>query len=170
MEPYEMSKDVLLDTLIACIATNLNYKNEYNELERRLSAGEAAIKEVETLRQENSAIHALMNSYNTGGWTDSIEPMKRALKAEKEVEQLKENYGNYESNLEKREAELLDEIIKLKEKVERLKAENANLKCCGNCAQFDDYGCKLREEGGAAPAEVCDEWVSDKLTAKERKS
>ena len=36
------------------------------------------------LQAENSAIRALINSYNTGGWTDAIEPMKRALTAEKE--------------------------------------------------------------------------------------
>jgi recombinational DNA repair protein RecR len=45
----------------------------------------------------------------------------------------------------------------------------ADLQCCGNCANFDDYGCKLCEEGGRAPNELCDEWIWDKLYNKDRR-
>ena len=35
---------------------------------------------------ELEAITELMNIYNLGGWTDAIAPMKRALKAEADLE------------------------------------------------------------------------------------
>ena len=40
--------------------------------------------------REIAAIRELMNCYNVGGWTDSVEPMKRALKAEDELAELRE--------------------------------------------------------------------------------
>ncbi|MFA5378314.1 MAG: hypothetical protein WC455_21350 [Dehalococcoidia bacterium] len=54
--------------------------------------------------------------------------------------------------------------------MERMRNTIADLKCCGNCANFDDYGCKLCEEGGKAPNELCDEWIWDNLASKERKA
>lgn len=37
---------------------------------------------IKRLEQELAAVRELMNVYNLGGWTDAVEPMKRALAAE----------------------------------------------------------------------------------------
>jgi len=47
-----------------------------------LHRAELALCELRATRAENAAIRELMNSYNVGGWTDALGPMKRALKAE----------------------------------------------------------------------------------------
>ena len=52
-----------------------------------------AMAEVDRLRAENEAIRTLMNTYNLGGWTYAVEPMKRALRAEAEVERLRDKSG-----------------------------------------------------------------------------
>ena len=44
-----------------------------------------AAEEIDRLNAELAAIRALMNCYNIGGWTDAIEPMKRAETAEAEL-------------------------------------------------------------------------------------
>lgn len=41
--------------------------------------------ELERVKGERDAIRELMNSYNLGGWTDAIAPMKRALAAESKL-------------------------------------------------------------------------------------
>lgn len=41
--------------------------------------------ELERVKVERDAIRELMNSYNLGGWTDAIAPMKRALAAESKL-------------------------------------------------------------------------------------
>lgn len=41
--------------------------------------------EIAALKAELAAVRELMNRYNLGGWTDAVEPMKRALKAEAEL-------------------------------------------------------------------------------------
>lgn len=46
--------------------------------------------EAERLKWENQSIRELMNVYNLGGWTDAIAPMQRALKAEAEVDRLRQ--------------------------------------------------------------------------------
>ena len=38
--------------------------------------------ELAKVKADEAAIRELMNVYNLGGWTDALEPMKRALKAE----------------------------------------------------------------------------------------
>ncbi len=59
------------------------------ELKREaIGIAELEIKKNKTLKEENEAIRALMNSYNLGGWTDAIEPMKRALEAESHEEKV----------------------------------------------------------------------------------
>jgi hypothetical protein len=40
--------------------------------------------ELAKVKADEAAIRELMNVYNLGGWTDALEPMKRALKAEAE--------------------------------------------------------------------------------------
>jgi hypothetical protein len=49
--------------------------------EQRIAALEAELVKV---KADEAAIRELMNVYNLGGWTDALEPMKRALKAEAE--------------------------------------------------------------------------------------
>ena len=49
------------------------------DLERQLADVKAQLAE---RTRENDAIRELMNTYNLGGWTDAVEPMKRALAAE----------------------------------------------------------------------------------------
>jgi hypothetical protein len=47
------------------------------------------VLEVNTeLSAENHALRTLLNTYNLGGWTDALGPMKRAEAAEAEVERL----------------------------------------------------------------------------------
>lgn len=46
--------------------------------------------EIHRLIQENAAIRELMNTYNLGGWTDAIGPMKRALEAEAKLQAVRE--------------------------------------------------------------------------------
>lgn len=52
------------------------------------TAAQAA--EIEALRAEVKAIRTLMDIYTLGGWTDAVEPMKRALAAEARAERLAE--------------------------------------------------------------------------------
>jgi hypothetical protein len=54
-------------------------------------AREAVRLNVAELRAEVEALRTLLNTYNLGGWTDALGPMKRALAAEAEVERLLEN-------------------------------------------------------------------------------
>lgn len=56
---------------------------------------EMLARQVTELTAENEAIRELMNCYNLGGWTDALEPMKRALKAEAEVAALKQDAARY---------------------------------------------------------------------------
>jgi uncharacterized membrane protein len=57
-------------------------KTEVEKLRDEVAALRTELAEKEA---ELAAIRELMNCYNIGGWTDSIEPMKRALKAEAEL-------------------------------------------------------------------------------------
>ena len=57
------------------------------DLERQLADVKAQLAE---RTRENDAIRELMNTYNLGGWTDAVEPMKRALAAEQRERELRE--------------------------------------------------------------------------------
>ena len=77
---------------------------------------DAAIAERDALKQENLQIHTLMNLYNVGGWTDSLDLMKErdALKAE--CEGLRAELGD----LPEAQAEMLSEIKRLKAELRKL--------------------------------------------------
>lgn len=61
-------------------------RNTYNNLNSKLSEElRTANTQLAEKEREIAAIRELMNCYNIGGWTDSTEPMKRALQAEAEL-------------------------------------------------------------------------------------
>ena len=49
---------------------------------------ERLTRELSEARNDASAVRELMNVYNLGGWTDAVAPMKRALAAERERDEL----------------------------------------------------------------------------------
>jgi uncharacterized coiled-coil DUF342 family protein len=66
-------------------------RNTYNNLNSKLSEElRTANTQLAEKDREIAAIRELMNCYNVGGWTDSTEPMKRALQAEAELAELRE--------------------------------------------------------------------------------
>jgi hypothetical protein len=71
-------------SLVECSA---EWARMYGEVQEKRVAAEA---ENERLRAENAAIRELMSAYNLGGWTDALEPMKRALAAERDARELRE--------------------------------------------------------------------------------
>jgi hypothetical protein len=63
----------------------------YTALKSRAVAAEA----------DAAAVRALMNCYNLGGWTDALEPMKRALAAEAQTVELREKLEAYSEQQER---------------------------------------------------------------------
>jgi hypothetical protein len=76
-----------------------------------------AVSEIERLRAELTAVRELMNCYNLGGWTDALAPMERAIKAERELTKLKQDYDLIWKELKER-----------RETVKGLRAELAEAK------------------------------------------
>ena len=54
------------------------------------NAGKPGCPRAAASEAELAAVRALMDTYNVGGWTDAIEPMKRALAAEAACAQMRE--------------------------------------------------------------------------------
>lgn len=75
----------------------------YTDKEECMKDGRKFVDDFNREAMENAAIRELMNCYNVGGWTDSIEPMKRALKAEAELADLRERLRLVEEVYKKHE-------------------------------------------------------------------
>ena len=78
MNTNSHTADALREILATCADPLNRACEEYAKLERELAETKA----------DAAAVRELMNVYNLGGWTDAVGPMKRALKAEADLETL----------------------------------------------------------------------------------
>lgn len=88
---------------------------DYREMTRETLEGHAG-----WLANELAAVRELLNLYNLGGWTDAVAPMKRALAAEQERDDLKHDVERQATALSAYASDF-DAIVK----VERLAIEAA---------------------------------------------
>jgi hypothetical protein len=65
--------------------TRLDLEYRMAELARKTAEATAFFEAGAAARADAAAVRELMNAYNLGGWTDAVEPMKRALRAEAEL-------------------------------------------------------------------------------------
>jgi hypothetical protein len=93
-------KDMTMEELFT--SNNITLEQFKNEI---LSRFDQQAKKIAKLEADNAAIRELMNTYNLGGWTDAIEPMKRALKAEAKIAVLEKQNREVNARLVSQEAE-----------------------------------------------------------------
>lgn len=65
--------------------------SEYSASDPKPGADDSWSGRVASLQAEVEALRELMNVYNLGGWTDAVEPMKRALQAERDLAEARQD-------------------------------------------------------------------------------